>query len=106
MPSALPACWTLANDATFVQRVTVAVVREAVRIKANIAVDTARNQQRKSHALADRVLSSPVNGAVQSFVFAIAAKVNTPDAPTDTDINQAVGNLWTSIAGVGPGELD
>lgn len=90
--------YVMSADATFVQRVTVAVVNAAIAISSE-ATSTADHANRI--ALAKTVLANALPWG-QDFALGVIANqaVDDPSTITDAAIQSTVNALWNGFAGV------
>lgn len=104
MAATLVASYTLANDATFKQKVAMAAAQVATNVKKETkAVAGQERVEAKRQTLADLILHDPI-GASAFIAVALAAQPTVTGAETDTQIVNAIANNWALLAGVTPTE--
>lgn len=104
MAATLVDSYTLANDATFKQRVAMAAAQVAVSVKKEAkAVAGQERVEAKRQALADTILRDPINASA-FIAVALAAQPTVTGALTDTQLVTAITSNWSLLAGVTPTE--
>jgi hypothetical protein len=91
--------YALATDATFSQRVQVAMMTAAVQVSAE-ALGADETVYDKRQQLAVRVLQSGGASTLQWFIWAVITNAVVTDASTDSDLQFTVDSVWDAVAGV------
>ncbi len=108
MPAELDKAWALVNnktaaEATFVDRVEMAVVKQAKAVRSGDAAPAAGQEAlyAKRQALAVRVLSGESEAIATHFAKVLAVEASVTDnTTTDTVIQGRVQTNWNAVAGV------
>lgn len=104
MAATLVDSYTLANDATFKQKVAMASARVATTVKGEAKAVTGKERvEVKRQALADSILHDPI-GASAFIAVALAAQAGVTGTETDVQIVNAISSNWSLLAGVTPTE--
>lgn len=104
MAATLADSWTLANDAAFKQRVAMAAARVATAVKKEArAQPGAERVEVKRQALADTILRDPINASA-FIAVALAAAPTVLSTITDAQLETAITQNWSLLAGVTPTE--
>lgn len=91
--------YALATDATFSQRVQVAMTSAAVQVAAE-SQGASETVYDKRQQLATRVLQSGGQATLQWFIWAVVANAAITSGSTDSDIQFTVNSVWNAVAGV------
>ena len=92
--------YALAKDATFSQRVQVAMMTAAVQIAAEAKSGVSTTVYDKRQQLATMTLQSGGNATLQWFIWAVVTNAAVTGSSTDSDIQFTINSMWNAIAGV------
>lgn len=96
--------YTLANDATFRQRIRCAAVAFAQTVMGQNP-STFNWVDEKRQRLAAMVLADGGLDTLDRFAYGIASRTNFPLSPTDAEIQTAIQQSWNDLSLITGGEL-